>query len=982
MPLVIEDSPPAKPQISPISSRQSGLFTALLITLFSAATQLTPLQLEPAPLTLWPTAGIALVLLLYSGRAGSWIAIGAALLAAILLQQRIPTTDDLLAMGVNILLPFGFALSVRWLLHRLNIQYPGALPIRRLLHLFGLLLLLSGLFAFLLTQLLQSLLPSEVVTPFDWQLGGLLLSQLMISVAVIPPLLLTLLSSRNQRQSAIISILLPIGSLLLVLIALQHYTERTIVERGEDNIRLRLQATENRLTHNINRYMAVISGLKVTLDRLPEITPLAFHQITQPQLDRYPGIKALSWNPVVHNDELATFIAASKAQVAANFSTRGDPLLPTDPRVIVQLIEPYIGNEKARGFNVYSHPARKAAMLQSVRQQVPIATDIIQLVQSDRPEPGFLAFVPLFGGDEKVTEPLQAPLTLQGYAVGVFLVEQIVSQALYRDLLAHVKLYIYANYDPSNSVLGDPSLLQQAVGTGLNHEFQVAVAQQQWHLNLHVDAAAVAAVNYGAFTLYNATILLLTLLSLVAILGSAGRQQQLAQLVAERTESLQQANLQLEQLAFYDELSGLPNRHQFRSHLQHIISEVASSYSQFALLLIDLVGFKRINDTLGYEAGDALLCAVADRLRPLAEEFGCYLARIGGNEYALATATSATGDMEGVESLVERLTRLFDEPLTIGNQQLTVAISIGITLYPQDDRQVSGLLRCANIALHQAKQEPQRRCYYHPALFERATRQLFMENNLPRVLDMAEFILHFQPIINNRHPERISCEALLRWQHPTIGLIYPTTFIPTAERTGDIIQIGRWVVMQCCRNWHEWREQGVELQQISLNISMVQLLNREFVSDVAQIISDAKIDPAVLQLEISEIGLAEHAEHIDQIVKRLGALRGLGFRIALDDFGGSKLAPSEIKGLPIDEIKVDRLYLNDVATLNPSQTIVKAAVELAQSMDIEVTAEGVERAQQVAILNLIGCHQFQGNHFSRPLSASDYLAWVTEHQKG
>lgn len=425
----------------------------------------------------------------------------------------------------------------------------------------------------------------------------------------------------------------------------------------------------------------------------------------------------------------------------------------------------------------------------------------------------------------------------------------------------------------------------------------------------------------------------------------------------------------LHRLAYYDNLTGLPNRALFSDRLHQALNNMKRRQKLMALMVLDLDRFKVVNDTMGHEAGDILLQEVASRLK------GCIrtsdtCSRLGGDEFALIFPDM--GEIQDVAQLAQKVLRQFTEPVVIGGREVFSSVSIGIALFPSDTEDADALMKFADSAMYHAK-ELGRDTYqfYSSEMTASVHAQLQLETNLRRAIENREFVLHYQSQIDVHCDRPCGVEALLRWRDHAGNLIPPAQFIPLAEDTGLIVPIGKWVLETACLQLKRWHDSGLEDLTLSVNVAARQFRDATFIDAVSEAIAAAKIPPHSLELEITESILLEHS---DDTLRTLNALKGLGVKLAIDDFGTGYSSLSYLKRFPIDRVKIDQSFVRDLAVDNDDLAIVRAIIALAQALRLTVIAEGVETEEQLVLLLREGCHECQGYLFSRPMEAGSISA--------
>jgi diguanylate cyclase (GGDEF)-like protein len=419
-------------------------------------------------------------------------------------------------------------------------------------------------------------------------------------------------------------------------------------------------------------------------------------------------------------------------------------------------------------------------------------------------------------------------------------------------------------------------------------------------------------------------------------------------------------------MAHHDALTGLPNRVLLREQLDEALAH-AERGRRIAVLYLDLDHFKSINDTLGHGIGDELLKAVAGRLRGCLRETDT-VARLGGDEFAIIQSEIASPS--DVASLATRIRDALTLPYELGGHQVPTDVSIGISLAPDDTLDPDQLLKNADMALYRSKAEGRGTYrFFEPQMDERVHARRALELDLRNAIANREFELYFQPLVNLERHAISACEALLRWHHPTRGMVSPVEFIPVAEETGLINQIGEWVLRQACREAASWPEDIA----VAVNLSPVQFKNHNLALLIISALGESGLPARRLELEITETVLLQNSE---ATLATLHRLRDLGVRIAMDDFGTGYSSLSYLRSFPFDKIKIDRSFIHDIGDKDESGAIVQAVTSLASRLNIETTAEGVETQAQLQMVQLLGCTEMQGYLYSRPVPAKDLARFL------
>jgi diguanylate cyclase (GGDEF)-like protein len=436
--------------------------------------------------------------------------------------------------------------------------------------------------------------------------------------------------------------------------------------------------------------------------------------------------------------------------------------------------------------------------------------------------------------------------------------------------------------------------------------------------------------------------------------------------ISRDISSLKRSQETIEFLAHHDPLTGLPNRALLMDRLRQASFRAQRTGGAFALLFFDLDRFKQVNDTLGHPAGDQLLCAVAESVAQELRESDT-LARLGGDEFVALLEGDVT--TQTTATTAQRLMNVFTKPFMIGKHSLYITSSLGISLYPQDGQDSDTLLKQADLAMYQAKEQGRNTYrFYSSKLDEGALERLQMENELRGALIKNEFILHYQPQIDLVKGTLVGVEALIRWKHPTLGLRGADEFIPIAEDIGIIADIGTWVLSCACAQLEQWHKQGLLIPRMSVNLSMQQIERQNLLELIQETLSRYHIKPEHLELEVTESILMRHTENA---LKLLSALKDMGISLAIDDFGTGYSSLSYLKRLPVHRLKIDLSFVRDIGKDSNGEAIVRAIIALGHSMDLQLLAEGVEQIKQADFLRNEGCQDVQGYLFSTPISAQE-----------
>ena len=424
---------------------------------------------------------------------------------------------------------------------------------------------------------------------------------------------------------------------------------------------------------------------------------------------------------------------------------------------------------------------------------------------------------------------------------------------------------------------------------------------------------------------------------------------------------------EMSHLAQHDTLTKLPNRTLLQDRLSQAITTAGRNGTRIAVLFVDLDGFKHINDSLGHAIGDRLLQSVAKRLLASVRTSDT-VSRVGGDEFVVLLSEVAHAGDAGVKA--GKILAALNAPLEIAQHNLRVTASIGVTTYPEDGQETAMLIKNADLAMYQAKENGRNNYqFFEKDMNVRALERQSVEENLCFALDRDELVMHYQPKINLKTGEITGVEALIRWQHPERGLIGPLQFISVAEDCGLMLPIGNWVLRESCRQAKAWQDAGLRPIEMAVNVSSVEFRNEDFLEGVRAILEETGLSPHYLGLELTESVLMQHAEFTVPVLKKLKAM---GVRLAIDDFGTGYSSLSYLRQFPIDTLKVDQSFVNGINADTDDATIINAVINMGSNLNHRVIAEGVETVEQVAFLQAHGCDEGQGYYFSRPVPASQF----------
>lgn len=427
---------------------------------------------------------------------------------------------------------------------------------------------------------------------------------------------------------------------------------------------------------------------------------------------------------------------------------------------------------------------------------------------------------------------------------------------------------------------------------------------------------------------------------------------------------------------FHDPLTGLANRSLFYDRSHKSLSHAKRGQTNMAIMLVDFDRFRNINDRLGREAGDSFLKHAAQSVVSVLRDTDT-VARLSGDEFVVVL--ESIDHAQDIESITEKMLHVLAQPLQVHGQEMSCTASIGVSLYPKDGETIDQLLKHADLAMSRAKSLGKNRAmFYVKAMTGNAVNYLLLENDLRTAIESNEFVLHFQPQIDLRNGHIVGVEALVRWQHKVRGEIAPAEFIPLAEETGLIDQLGEWVLKKACESFQSWLVQGINLGKVAVNLSPRQFRQKDFQGMIVRTLLETGLPPQYLELELTESSAMENAAETIHVLR---CLSDMGLSLTIDDFGTGYSSLAYLKRFPINKLKIDRSFIIDIDTNSADAAIAKSIIDLAHNMSLNVVAEGVERASQLRWLAERSCDHVQGFFYSKPISEEALMALVASNEK-
>lgn len=624
-----------------------------------------------------------------------------------------------------------------------------------------------------------------------------------------------------------------------------------------------------------------------------------------------------------------------------------------DQGFVIRWLEPLTDNEDVVGYNVAFNDERRQALELARKTGNWDLSGIIDLRQGGK---GMVIYAPVGAGADN-----------RGFIAGVFRMEVLARQLLTERVLESFRVNIQEAGQPSYQLNNE-----LPVSPEFSHTTALDLPTLDWALTLQPSRSWVQnqysnwpAMTFATFVLMGLLTSLTTLL--VQLILKRNRsllktRRELDQEIAQRT-AIQQDLARLEST---DTLTGLANRRFFMEDLSHTLNIADRQMRQVGLIMLDLDRFQTLNDSLGHQFGDELLIKVSERLNRLSNE-RILVAYSGGDEFMLCQ--QQVDDLDDIIHLLGQVKQCFDQPFEVQGQSHSVTATMGVAVYPQSGLDADTLLRNADIALYRAKEQGRNAYqFYTEGMQDREVMRLELDKDLSQALTNNEFVLYYQPQLNLDTGEIQSVEALIRWQHPRRGLLPPGEFIPLAEESGRITDIGRWVMMAACRQLAAWKGTPQEGLRIAVNLSGRELDDEALVDHIREALAAENVPAERLEVELTEEIFIQNIEHNRN---QLARLHQLGVHLAIDDFGVGYSSLGYLRDFPVDVLKIDRSFITDVTERHDDAVITRAVINLAHNLGVQVVAEGVETEEQLGFLKRHRCNFAQGYLISRPIPARD-----------
>ncbi len=760
----------------------------------------------------------------------------------------------------------------------------------------------------------------------------------------------------------------------LMLTALASSFARSNIQTSESKrFNDAVEVTTSALRQRIASYTDTLYGTAAMFNASESVTRKEFQgYVNTLRIEaRYPGIQSLGFIRRVKQLELSGFV--NQLRVEQQTNPCGYPDFSFFPKnvqteyLLVQLVEPIAQNKALFGKEIMTDPACRAAMERARDTGQPAATRRIDLIQDGKKTPGFMLLVPIFLPSMVLNTVEERRQALAGFVFGNFIVSELFSGIFGQQVLPHLNIdfevFDNGQIDQAHLLYDDDTTLRALDDlrvSKLMNITKIEVGGRDWTLVFSARPDF-----YDAFSnRLPAMILGGGLLLGIALFRTSQTQ---AKHLFERRKHL----AELEKQATHDSLTGMLNRDFIYTHLREALADDKQSRENAALLMIDLDGFKEINDTLGHYSGDLLLRQIGPRLQPLLRTTDT-LARLGGDEFALWI--TPVYDRQSALIKARRILEEIRKPFVLDDITVCIDASVGVSLYPEHGRGISALMRCADVAMYVAKKNNTGCTVYDADHDIHSPRRLSLLSHLGQAIEQNQLVLHYQPKIWIKDKSVIGLEALVRWQHPTEGLLPPSEFIPEAEASAIIRPLTLWVIDHALEQRQRWEAAGLATN-VAVNISARNLLDIDLPEQIAGLLEKYAVDSSCLELEITESALITDPELAFTVLTKL---HSYNVRISIDDFGTGYSSLAYLKKLPISTLKVDLSFVTDMTTNDNDAVIVHSTVKLAHNLGLNVVAEGVENQEILDLLEIIECDFAQGYYICRPLPVGQMTVWLKQ----
>jgi len=728
------------------------------------------------------------------------------------------------------------------------------------------------------------------------------------------------------------------------------------------------------LQNGINGYLANLSALRALFESAPAaVGEQEFLTFSDRLLRNHSAILSLSWVPLIRNEERAAHEQAAQQATGEDYRIRSvskDGTLGPSPAA-AEYFPVYYTTEKirtlvVRGLNLADSGIRQQPLEKARDGGTLAASQEFPLQSGTGDRIGFFVVLPIYKRGLPHNSIEERRRNLVGFVQGVFQIDIMIAATL-RGIQIPADYYIFSSEAGSSARPLYTSLLKPSgeplaasrrgkIDTAFHWSGKVAIADRQWEI-IAVPEQRSILLHLRAWIILTAGLCLTGVV--FAFMWQANR----------HTRKLAEANKTINELARTDPLTALANRRVFQDRMAAAFEKAKCSGPPFAVFYIDLDHFKDFNDLMGHPAGDALLVQVGKRLLAEAGDADC-VARFGGDEFAILQANAGA---EGAsEALAEKIVAALNETSMLEGHAAHISASIGVSRYVEELDGPDAMLMQADLALYRAKDAGRNRACIHDKMFDQLARdRVILGRELMAAIESGGLALHYQPQVEIESGRIVGLEALVRWNHVERGPISPALFIPIAEKTGSIVDLGKWVFDEACRQTRVWQDEGIDAPSVAVNVSAIQCKRPELEQDIVASLTRWKIAPGRIELELTESVLMEATQNHRDIIARL---RTLGLRLAIDDFGTGYSSLNYLTNFPVDRIKIAQELIFNCTTQIRCAAVVRAAIHLAEELDTEVLAEGVENAEHARFLSSAGCKFAQGYFFSRPVDAAQATA--------
>jgi diguanylate cyclase (GGDEF)-like protein len=724
------------------------------------------------------------------------------------------------------------------------------------------------------------------------------------------------------------------------------------------------------LQNGVNQYLANMSALRALIESAPAVVgEREFLTFSDRLLRNHSAILSVSWVPLILNEERAAHEQAAQREHGDDYRVRSvseDGTLGPSPAA-AEYFPVYYTTEKirtdlVRGLNLADGGIRQQPLEKARDSGMLAASQEFTLQSGTGDRIGFFVVMPIYKRGPPLNSVEERRRNLDGFVQGVFQIDAMIAATL-RGIRFPADYYVFSSEADSSTRTIYTSLLKPSdeplaaswranIDTAFHWSGKVAVADRQWEM-IAVPEQSSILMHPKAWVILTAGLCLTGVV--FAFMWQSNR----------HTRKLTEANETISELALTDPLTTLANRRVFQDRMAAAFEKAKHSGEPFAVLYIDLDYFKDFNDLMGHLAGDALLVQVGKRLLAEAGDADC-VARFGGDEFAILQSNAGA---EGAsEALAEKIVAALNETSMLEGHAVCISASIGVSRYVEELDGPDAMLMQADLALYRAKDAGRNRVCIHDKTFDQAAcDRVILGRELMAAIEGRGLALHYQPQVDIESGLIVGLEALVRWNHIQRGPISPALFIPIAEKTGSIVDLGKWVFDEACRQTRVWQDDGIDAPTVAVNVSSIQCKRPEFEQDIVASLTRWKIAPGRIELELTESVLMEATQHHRDIIARL---RALGLRLAIDDFGTGYSSLNYLTNFPVDRIKIAQELIFKCTTEIRYAAVVRAAIHLAEELDTEVLAEGVENVEHARFLSSAGCKFAQGYFFSRPVDAA------------